>query len=121
MILVFFTARYFIVLDALHKGQKYSQKYFVQNILPSLTNEKKRFSRQKTVINFSVYMDNSMCHNGHQVVDELHRLKILTAPYLLYSPDISPCDFWMFGDLKEKLKDRDLQGAEEILKAFQEF
>jgi hypothetical protein len=27
----------------------------------------------------------------------------------------------MFGDLKEKLKDRDLQGAEEILKAFQEF
>jgi len=57
-----------------------SGNVLVQNILPSLPNEKKRFSRKKTAINFSVHMDNSMCHNGHRVVDELRRLKILRAP-----------------------------------------
>jgi histone-lysine N-methyltransferase SETMAR len=68
-------------------------------------------------------MDNSMRHNGHQVVDELRRLKILRAPHPPYSPDISPCDFWMFVDfvdLKRKLRDCHLQGPEEILTAFQE-
>jgi hypothetical protein len=96
------------------------QKYFVQNMFPSLHNAKKHFARQKTAIQFSLPIDNSMCHNGHQVVDELRRLKILRAPHPPYSPDISPCDFWMFGDFKHKLKDRHRQGPEEILRAFQE-
>jgi hypothetical protein len=58
--------------------------------------------------------------NGHGVVDESRRLKILRAPHPSYSPDISPCDFWIFGDFKRKLKDRHRQGREEILTAFQE-
>jgi hypothetical protein len=115
-----FTARQLIALDALPKGQKYNQEYFVENILPPLLNEKKRISGQKTAIQFSWHIDNSMCHNGHRVVDELRRLKILRAPHPPYSPDISPCDFWMFGDFKHKLKDRHPQCPEEILRPFQE-
>jgi hypothetical protein len=65
-------------------------------------------------------MDNSMCHNGHQVIDELLRLKILRALHPPYSPDISPCDFWMFGHFKRKQKDRHLQDPAEILAVFQE-
>jgi hypothetical protein len=65
-------------------------------------------------------VDNSISHNGRPDVDELCRLKILRAPHPAHSPDISPCDFWTFGDLKGKLKDRDLQGPEKILTAFQE-
>jgi hypothetical protein len=85
-----------------------------------LRNEKKGFSRRKTAINFSVHINNSICRNGHRVVDELRLLNILRAPHPLYSPDISPCDFWMFGDFKRKLKDIHLQGPEEILMPFQE-
>jgi hypothetical protein len=65
-------------------------------------------------------MDNSMCNNGHQVIDELHHLKILRASHPRYSPDISPCDCWMFADFKGKQKSRYLQGLEEILTAFQD-
>jgi hypothetical protein len=65
-------------------------------------------------------MNNSMCHDGHQVVDELRRLKIFRAIHPPYSPDISPYDFWMSGNFKGKLKDRDLQDPEEIPTAFQE-
>jgi hypothetical protein len=70
----------------------------------------KRFSRQNTAVTFPMHMDNSMCHNEHRAANELHRLKILRAPHPPYSPNISPCDFWMFGDFKRKLKDRHLQG-----------
>jgi hypothetical protein len=106
-------------LNSLPKWQKYNQEYCIQNILSSLLNERNRFSRQKTAINFSLHMGNSMRHNGHRVVNELRRLKILRAPHTPYSSGINPCDFWTFGNLKEKLKNRDLQGPEEILTAFQ--
>jgi hypothetical protein len=36
------------------------------------------------------------------------------------SPDISPCDFWVFGTIQEMIKHRRLQGPEEILRAIQE-
>jgi hypothetical protein len=61
-----------------------------------------------------------MYHNGHRVVNKLRRLKIFRAPHPLYSPDINPCDFWMFGNFKGNLKARYLQGPEEVLTAFQE-
>jgi hypothetical protein len=120
VITVFLTARQLIALDALLKGQKDNQEYFVENILPSLLNAKKRFLRQKTAIKFSVQMDKSMCDNRHRIVDELRRLKIFRTPHPPYSPDTSPCDFWMSGDFKGKLKEGHLQGPEETLRAFQE-
>jgi hypothetical protein len=70
--------------------------------------------------NFSMHMDNSMSDNWHQVVNELFRMKILRALDPPDSPGISPCDFWTVGDFKGNLNDRDLQGPEEILTAFQE-
>jgi hypothetical protein len=65
-------------------------------------------------------MDNSMCHNGHRVVNEFRRLKIFRVPYLAYLPDISPCDSWMFRDFKGKMKDAHLQGLEEKVMVFQD-
>jgi hypothetical protein len=85
-----------------------------------LFNEKKRFSRQKTAIIFSLHMDNSMCHNGHQVVNELRRLKILRALHPPHSSDINPCDFWTFRDFKRKPKGGHRQGRDEIFTGFQE-
>jgi len=55
-----------MIADALPNGQKSNQEYFVQNLLPSLLHEKKRFARQKTAINSVLHMNNSMCYNGHR-------------------------------------------------------
>jgi hypothetical protein len=36
------------------------------------------------------------------------------APQLPYGHDISPCDFFLFGDRKAKLKDEELESMEEV-------
>jgi histone-lysine N-methyltransferase SETMAR len=59
-------------------------------------------------------MDNSVCHNGRKVTDELANLKLNRVPHPPYSPDLSPCDFWLFKILKLKIKDGVFQRAEEI-------
>jgi hypothetical protein len=41
-------------------------------------------------------------------------------PHPPYSPDISPCDFWLFGLLTEILKDREFNSNDEIEQAIAE-
>jgi hypothetical protein len=36
------------------------------------------------------------------------------APHPLHSPDISTCDFWLFGMLEHKMKDRQFQSQQAI-------
>jgi hypothetical protein len=62
-------------------------------------------------------MDNSMCHNGDKISEKLSKRSIERAPYPLDSPDISSCDFWLFGMLKRKMKDREFQTQQAILSA----
>jgi transposase len=65
-------------------------------------------------------MDNSMCHNGRKVANELDNLKLDRVPHPPYSPDLSPCDFWLFNMLKQAIKDREFHAVEEIPSAFHE-
>jgi hypothetical protein len=37
-----------------------------------------------------------------------------------YSPDLSPCDFWLFDFLKEKFKDRQLREVQSLHQAITE-
>jgi hypothetical protein len=46
-----------------------------------------------------------MCHDARKINLELEHNKIEEATHPAYSPDISPCDFWSFGFLKEKFKE----------------
>ena len=39
---------------------------------------------------------------------------IKTVPHLPYSPDLAPCDFWLFPKLKEKLRGCRYETIEEI-------
>jgi histone-lysine N-methyltransferase SETMAR len=65
-------------------------------------------------------MDNSICYNGAKITEKLEKRHIARAPHPYYSPDLSPCDFWLFGILKQKMKERVFQSEEQILAAITE-
>jgi hypothetical protein len=85
-----------------------------------LLNEKKYFSRQKTAIKFSY------AHGQRDVPQWASSCRTIASPEnsqsssSIYLRDIRPCHFWIFEDLKGKLKNRHLQGPEDIFRAFQE-
>jgi histone-lysine N-methyltransferase SETMAR len=47
-------------------------------------------------------------------MEKLESRHIVRAPHPPYSPDLSPCDCWLFGFLKEKMKDRVFRSEEEL-------
>jgi hypothetical protein len=60
-------------------------------------------------------MENSMYHNDRKITTEISDAKLESLPHPPYSPDLSPCDFWLFGMLKQEMKDWLFQTVEEIV------
>ena len=44
--------------------------------------------------------DNAPVHNSILVTDYLTKMGIKTAPHPHYSPDLAPCNFWLFPQLR---------------------
>jgi hypothetical protein len=114
MITLFFTARKLIVVDVMPKGWKYNQLYFVDNIVPGLKRGKMSFAPRKPGSTFRVHMDNSLCHNRAKITSEFQKHHLARMMHPPSSPDISPCDFWLFGMLKGIRKDQEFVSSEEI-------
>ena len=46
------------------------------------------------------HQDNAPVHNSILVTDYLTKMGNKTVPQLPYSPDLTPCDFWLFPKLR---------------------
>ena len=46
------------------------------------------------------HQDNTPVHNSILVTDYLTKKGIKTVPHTPYSPDLAPCDFWLFPNLR---------------------
>jgi histone-lysine N-methyltransferase SETMAR len=117
MVTIFFAATKLVSLNALPPGGRFTQYYFINTVLPDIVHERGQILRRVRPADFFVHMDNSMCHNGRKVTDELENLKLDRVAHTPYSLDLSPCDFWLFGRLKQNIQDRVFDTTEEILMA----
>ena len=59
-----------------------------------------RFRRKRPALfksgQWHFYLDNAQVHNSILVTDYLTKMGIKTVPQPPYSPELSPCDFWLF-------------------------
>ena len=63
----------------------------------------KRFCRKKPALfklgQWHLHQDNAPVYNSILITDYLSKIGIKTVPQLPYSPDLAPCDFWLFPKL----------------------
>ena len=85
-------------------GQTVNKEYYVE----VLREFKKRFCQKRSAFfkcgQWHFHQDNAPVHNSILVTDYLTKMGIKTVPHPPYSPDLAPCDFWLFPKLKEKLR-----------------
>lgn len=108
MITMFFNGNSLLCFDMLPKGKKYNQEYFINNIIEEIKENTDGDDTQMDFKKIMVHMDNCRVHTGKKVTQKLSNLKVKTIPHPAYSPDISPCDFWLFGFLKKSLEDKEI-------------
>jgi hypothetical protein len=51
------------------------------------------------------------------VIDKIAELQVLQIEHPPSSPDLAPCDFFLFGYIKEILKDQSFETRDELLEA----
>jgi hypothetical protein len=59
-------------------------------------------------------MDNSVCHTESKVTLKIKKNHISRMPHPPDSPEINRCDFWLFGTLKQILRDREFPSSDKI-------
>jgi hypothetical protein len=60
-------------------------------------------------------MDNASPHGSKQTIDFLSSLRLISASHPLYSPDLAPSDFYLFGKVKQLLVGKKFESTDEIL------
>ncbi len=64
-----------------------------------------------------LHHDNVRPHTARVVTEWLEQQNIETVPHPPYSPDLAPCDFWLFPTLKKALRGRRFNSDEEVKQA----
>ena len=83
-----------------HWHDLHALEYYVE----VLSEFRKRFRRKRPALfksgEWHFHQDNAPVHNSILVTDYLTKMGIKTFPQPPYSPDLAPCDFWLFPKLR---------------------
>lgn len=113
MLIVFFDARGIVHFEFVPQGQTVNSAFYLE-VLKRL---KRRVARVRADIKDTVKLhhDNAPSHISFIVTNFLVRRNI-PVPQPPYSPDLAPCDFFLFPRLKKELKGKHWETVENIQK-----
>ena len=79
-------------------------------LLPAIKRKRPHLERSGILL----HHDNAPSHSSRIVVDTVNKLGIELLPHPPYSPDLAICDFWLFPNLKNRLRGNKYQSQEEL-------
>ena len=95
-----FTKNNLLLVDLLPQGQSFNSDIFILNMLtPTLMEFMKNYKRA----HMKLHVDNCRVHNSKKTKNWLEENVVIKVPHLPYSHDLAPCDYFLFGYIKEKL------------------
>ena len=100
---MFFSSQCFLLNHVVPIHTTVSAEYYaciIQINLIAAILKKQQDLLQRGVI---LHQDNTPAHIAELVQEILQKLNIETPAHLPYSPDLAPCDFWLFPVLKDSL------------------
>jgi len=127
MLIVFFDIKGVIMTEWVPQGQTVNQHYYLQ----VLTTLRERVRRKRPELwendSWILHQDNAPAHSALSVKRFLAKNRTPVLQHPPYSPDLAPCDFWLFPKLKSALKGTHFESVEavktkttEVLKTLQE-
>ena len=113
LMIPFFDSTGMIYMHWVPTGQKVNKEFYVE----VLREFRKRFGRKRQALfksgQWHFHWNHAPVHNFILVRDYLTKMGINTVPQPPYSPDLGPCDFWLFPKLKENLRGSRYETIEE--------
>ncbi|XP_076165947.1 dihydropteridine reductase isoform X1 [Ptiloglossa arizonensis] len=120
LLTVFFDCRGVVHHEFLPQGRTVNKEYYLQvmrNLREAIRQKRPDLWKNK---NWLLHHDNASAHTSLLVRDFLAKNNTLMMPQPPYSPDLAPCDFFLFPKLKRPMKGRRYATLDEIKTASKE-
>lgn len=114
MATVFWDARGVIHIDYLQKGKTINGEYYaslLQRFHQVLMEKRPHLAKKKIIF----HQDNARVHTCAVAMAKIHELRYELVPHPPYSPDLAPCDYFLFPNLKKWLGGKRFRSNEEII------
>jgi len=107
----------FLHLSTVPSGTTYTSDFVVQTLIPELESA---IRTTRPIIGLSgtkLHWDNARPHTSKLTTDTLAAKGLTILQHPPYSPDLAPCDFFLFGHIKQSLMGRQFESSDEIVSA----
>jgi hypothetical protein len=95
----------FVSVEFLPMRPKYNSQFFTETVLPSIEKKLAECRPKFQTTAAHPYVDNAKPHTSKMSIEKIEELGFILMPQPLYSPDLAPCDFFLFGYLKRHLEE----------------
>ena len=116
MLTCFFDSRGIVHHEYAPEGQTINKEYYLEILRRLRDAVRRKRPNMWAAKNFQLHHDNAPAHSAHVVQAFLAKNSMPLIRQAPYSPDLAPCDFWLFPKLKTTLKGRRFQSREDIMK-----
>ena len=114
MVTIFWDCHGVVLVEFLERGATVNSARYVQ----TLKKLRARLHRVRPQKNSIIQHDNARPHTSRETTAALEKLQFRDVlPHPPYSPDLAPCDFWLFPKLKEHLKGTRFTSDQEVTDA----
>jgi len=114
MIITFFDVKGNVHKDFVPTDQTVNSGFYCDILRRLRENVRRRHSKLWREQTWLLHHDNAPSHTAVLTQQFLAKNKIAVTPHPPYSPDLAPCDFFLFPKMKLKLKGRRFDTTEEI-------
>ena len=114
MLIAFFDVHEIVHAEFLPPGQTINQCIYKNILLRLMRSVREKRRELWETRSWLLHHDNAPAHNALRIVEFLAKNNIATLEQLPYSPDLAPCDFFLFPKLKKVIKGTRFQDSEAI-------
>ena len=104
---IFFKSTVPVLIHYVERGKTVDHQYYIDYCLKPFVDNIKMQRPSCGVHGIKLHHDNGRPHVHKDVSNYLESEGIIAIPHPPNSPDLSPCDFWLFDFVKENLTDQD--------------
>ena len=119
MIACFFGLKGHVATIALENRKTVNSDWYVNNCLKEVFKKWQEKHPKSGLRRLLLHHDNASVHSAKATVQFLEESRVQTIGHPPYSPDLAPCDFYLFPMVKEKLRGRKFPTPNDAVDEFQ--
>lgn len=117
MMSVYFTSAKIVAVIPVETGQTVTANWYTQTCLPEVFKNLLENKKKAELRRYFLHHDNAPAHTAEKTNNFIALSGINEIRPAPYSPDLAPCDFWLFPKIKKNLRGRVFSSNEEIINA----